>query len=431
MSKPMPAPILRPRHIFFWRLGWRSMSLKRPQAWLAIGSILIGAAAASTLLNLYTDVQRKMTQEFRAYGANVVLAPKATGTVGSAENELISESALSRLRAVLAPTRGVAAVPELYVAVRVRRVPPDPRLAEFENLVAVGTDFEQLRRLYPGWRVAVPSANLAAEDCALGSRLASRLRAAVGDFVEVDLIPGATDGGRKEESGISHPPGSNPIDAAEPGQSRHRQYRIANVVTVGGPEDDQLFISLAGLQQLAGLEGKASLIQLSVPGDAGDIERTIQEVSKALPELDVRPIRQIVYSEGRVLEKIRGLLLALTGLILVVILLSIAATTTAIVLERRNDIAVMKALGASNRFLTQLFMSESAGLGLIGGLAGCVLGIVLAHRLGLRLFGVSLGIVVWTVPAVVAGSMLVALVATLSVVRIIRGVRPAVVLRGE
>ena len=38
-------------------------------------SLLVGAAVMSMLLNLYGGVRRKMTQEFRAYGSNVVLAP--------------------------------------------------------------------------------------------------------------------------------------------------------------------------------------------------------------------------------------------------------------------------------------------------------------------------------------------------------------------
>src|SRR5579863_8478743 len=62
------------RRSLFWRLWLRSLTVKRPQAVLAIGSVLVGATVASMLLNLYGDVRRKMTQEFSAYGPNIVLA---------------------------------------------------------------------------------------------------------------------------------------------------------------------------------------------------------------------------------------------------------------------------------------------------------------------------------------------------------------------
>src|SRR5271157_265229 len=73
-----PDPI---RGSLFFRLWWRSVSVKRPQAVLAVLSLLVGAAVMSMLLNLYGGVRRKMTQEFRAYGSNVVLAPGSLASI--------------------------------------------------------------------------------------------------------------------------------------------------------------------------------------------------------------------------------------------------------------------------------------------------------------------------------------------------------------
>src|SRR5579863_3424198 len=84
----------RIRRSLFWRLWLRSLTVKRPQAALAIGSVLVGAAVASMLLNLYGDARRKMTQEFRAYGPNVVLAP---GDPPGAKDRLLSGAAEERL----------------------------------------------------------------------------------------------------------------------------------------------------------------------------------------------------------------------------------------------------------------------------------------------------------------------------------------------
>ena len=157
----------------------------------------------------------------------------------------------------------------------------------------------------------------------------------------------------------------------------------------------------------------------------------MRELTSLLPGVDVRPIRQIVYSEGKALGTIRWLLLSLTALILVIIAICVMATMTAIVLERRRDIGVMKALGAGDSVVMRLFLAEGAGLGLLGGLAGYSLGVLLARDLAHRLFGVALNMSWWALPVVCGLTMFIAVIATLFPVKVVRGIQPSVVLRGE
>ena len=173
------------------------------------------------------------------------------------------------------------------------------------------------------------------------------------------------------------------------------------------------------------------MVQVSIPGETAEIERAVGELARLLPGLDVRPVRQIVYSEGKVLGTIRWLLLSLTALILVIIALCVVATMTAIVTERRRDIAVMKALGATDAAIARLFLAEGAGLGLVGGALGFALGSWLAANILRRLFGVSLRLHFWTFPEVCGLTTLLAVVATFLVVRIVRTIQPAVALKVE
>jgi putative ABC transport system permease protein len=161
------------------------------------------------------------------------------------------------------------------------------------------------------------------------------------------------------------------------------------------------------------------------------VENAIHRLTGLLPGLEVRPIRQIVYSEGRVLGTIRWLLLSLTILILVIIALCVMATMTAIVLERRKDIGIMKTLGAADVLLMRLFVAEGASLGLVGGILGYGVGALLARGLAARLFGVALGSNVWTLPAVCGLTVALAVFATQVPVRIVRAIQPMVVLKGE
>ncbi len=401
------------RRSLFWRLWVRSLVVRRPQAALAVISLLVGASLASMLLNLYSDVHRKMTQDFRSYGANVILSSQGAASTGQAAvGGLMDGATFQQVELLRSKVNGLVAAPVLYLVTSVSRVPSNPRLPDFENVVAVGSDFAALKALVPGWRVTAGAEDspLGARSCAVGAHLAHRFRLQPGDTVK--LSAGAGSG-----------PAGNPA-ASE-------TFQVARVISTGSSEDDQVFVSLGELQKLGGVEGKISVIEINIPGQTAEIERGVQQLAAAFPRLDVRPIRQIVYSQGKVLHTIRGLLISLMSLILVIIALCVMATMTAIVLERRKDIAVMKALGASNQDVTRLFLMEGASLGLVAGLAGFAVGGFLAAQVGERLFGVSLSVVWWTLPLVWGATILLAALATFFPVGIMRRIQPATALKGE
>jgi putative ABC transport system permease protein len=394
----------------FWRAWWRSLSVKRPQALVAVVALAVGAAVAAMLLNLYSSVHRKMSEEFRAYGANVIVSPAPDLARNGAG--LFDQSSADRVASLSKGGKRFTAVPVLSAVVRLRRIPADPRLPEFENAVALGADFAALQALNPAWRLTrrggvEPGGTQKSEpEAIIGARVAKRLKLAKGGALSLE-----------------------PVYAASP--AAPAVFRVAEVVSTGASEDDQVFVPLDRLQALAGVAGKISLIELSVPGETAEIEGVVRELQSALPGLDVRPVRQIVYSAGHVLDTIRWLLISLSALILVIIALAVAATMTAIVLERRKDIAVMKALGAGDRLVMRLFLAEGAALGLVGGAAGFIFGSELARQASRRIFDVALQLDWWTLPAVVVASVLLAAAATLLPARLISGIQPAGVLKGE
>ncbi len=397
----------RQRRSLFWRLWLRALFIKRAQAGLALSSLLVGSALAAALLNLQSGVRRKMTEEFRSYGANVVLSPVAS-SLKSGQAELMDEEVMARLAPWRERIRGLDYAPLLYVVTRLHEVPADPRLPEFENAVAVGADFAALRAMFPAWRLE-GTALSQAEYCVVGAHVANRLRARIGDKVQLESANSA-----KEE-----------------GAETARSFRIAGVLTTGTAEDDQVFIELGALQQLAGLAGKISLVEMTIPGESSEIERTIQNISSALPGVEPHPIRSIIESEGRALGTIRLLLISLTALIVVIVGICVTATMITIVLERMRDIAVMKALGASDGVVERLLLSEGAALGFLGGISGVLLGLAAAWLLGRRLFDVNLGPTWWTFPLITLMAVTLALLATAFPVRMIRAIRPAVILKGE
>jgi len=64
-------------------------------------------------------------------------------------------------------------------------------------------------------------------------------------------------------------------------------------------------------------------------------------------------------------------------IILVVAAFNMVGALTMLVLEKKKDIQVLKAMGADNRFIQQIFLNEGLLLGFIGGGGGFLLAILL------------------------------------------------------
>ena len=225
----------RTRRSLFWRLWFRALTVKRPQAALAAGSLLAGAAVMSMLLNLYTDVRRKMTQEFRAYGANVVLAP------GDGAG-LMDESVVTKLDSLRQRSRGLAVVPVLYLVTKLegvpaRRDPMENRLPESVNVAAVGADFAGLQQMNSGWRLvgnhSLPTGRNE-YTCAIGAHLASTLHLGPGDAVRLLPIgPGPSVRESPDPKGLGDSGfgfrGSKKSRAGSPSSSANPEPRIPSI----------------------------------------------------------------------------------------------------------------------------------------------------------------------------------------------------------
>jgi len=145
----------------------------------------------------------------------------------------------------------------------------------------------------------------------------------------------------------------------------------------------------------------------------------------------VRAIRRVADSEGKILSHVSALLWIVTLAALIAAALAIAATSAAAVLERRAEIGVMKAIGATNTSVTSLFLAEHLTLALIGGALGFAVGAGLAGVLGESVFGTPASPRLVLLPIILAVAALVALIGGLIPLRRAARFDPAPILRGE
>jgi len=376
----------------FWRILWKLFRASRGRLAVALVAVTSGAAVCSALISLQLDAERKLTREFRALGANVVVAPPRAG---GADAPLMDAMVLDRISAAQTP-QVVGAAPYLYVVARA------PRGEAEQSVILTGTWLDQTLRLAPWWKVEGQwiATREDISRCLVGRNAARQLGLSPGGAVELRYA-------------------DRPVKLA-----------VAGIVSAGGTDDNQIFVNLAVAQQLAALESRVSLAQLSVIGSPSEIEGFARQLSAALPGLEVRPVRQLAQAEGQLLTRIRGLIFATVALILVLTALCVLATMAALAMERRRDVGMMKALGGPMSRVLRLFLAEAATLGVLGGLLGYLAGVGLAQWMGQRVFGVAISPRLEVLPLTILLMFGVALAGAFPL-RLLSAIRPAAILRGE
>jgi putative ABC transport system permease protein len=329
----------------------------------------------------------------RTLGPNVLVRTASAGATDEAGAVFGGESLETLLVTRTGTEAGemTALAPSLYVIVRA---------GSDTNLVLAGTWLDVLPRLMPAWHIEGPWPTNRDDPgvCLVGHQAAARLVLRPGSTVELRY------GG---SAAVLH---------------------VAGIVSTGGPEDDQIFANLPVAQQLSGLPGKVSLVQMSVAGSPQQVEHFAAQLSTRLPGLEVRPLRQIAQAEGLLLARVHALLFWSVGLILVLTSLCVLSTTTALAVERRADVGLMKALGGQMTRIVRLFLAEAGLLGAAGGITGAVLGTLLSAWMGRRVFGTATSLRPEVIPLILAVMIAVALLGALPL-RLLSHVRPAAVLR--
>ncbi len=367
----------RPHTQMFLRMLIRAAVLGRGHAASALLAMVVAAAVATSIMNLSVDVESKLRKEFRKYGANIVVLAK--------EGQELPEGTLGQVQSLLG-SQGIA-VPFAYVVARASSGQP---------VVVSGTDFEQVRKLESWWRVSAWPRN-----------------------------PGEVLVGERAAAVVS--PTAEPFDLRFQGHTLH--CIPTGSLRTGAAEDSRVYLWLADFEKWTGVA--PSTIEIAVAGSPEEVNRMLAMLTQALPAAEVRPVRQVMEGEARVLGKTRATLLAATILIILTSALCVLSTLMGWVFDHRHDFAIMKALGASQDLISGFFAAEAAALGVLGAVIGFGVGTGVAAWIGRASFHAAVMPRFSVLPFVLLGSILVALIAAGLPMSVLRRVQPAVILRGE
>jgi len=453
------------RKMFFAML-WGAVFRRRSRAVMAVIASLVGAATLFCLASVCIAVPQQMNEEMRAYGANLIVTPADA----TSKSEGISTATITNVTALVTAEHSAKSAAYRYESVRINSAP----------YTLAGVNPKAVQTLNRHWNVTGdwPSEGnvMVGRDVAdalgvhIGSRITIGYRAS--DNSAASSASGSSDSGesdnRSDENGSqmsdsgesdnrSDENGSQMSDSGESdnqtvgklGQTESQvkengrvssdimnnegtEFRVAGIVDTGGNEDSIVYATTADVAKLAGSKRGADVVEYSVNAMGDDLNAIVKTLN-ANPNTGVKAqtVTKITSSDTRIITMLQTLFWIVSLVVLVLTLVGVGTTISSIVSQRRNEIGLRKALGASSQAIGTEFYVESAIYGLIGGLFGTAIGYALARVLCVTVFERAIGFNWLLGLASLVLSMLIAVVASIPPVRRATRIDPAIVLREE
>ena len=381
---------------FFIKMITSSLVRRRSRMLVALLAIAVGGTILSGLVTIYYDVPRQMGNEFRNYGANMIF-------LASSNDVQLNEENVEKAKSHIKADQLIGAAPFRYEMVQIHEQP----------IAVAGTDMEGAKATSPYWLVdgEWPAAS---NEALVGKEEASYLNLKVGDTFDMVY---STENDEVLENGETVAPTA--------------KMTVTGILETGGSEEEYIYISTEDLEALTGSAGRIDVVELSISAEREVLEALTRSIPAAVPEVTPRLVKRVTESESQVLTKLQALVLLVTSVVLVLTMICVATTMTAVVTERRKEIGLRKALGATDKEIIGEFMGEGLLLGGFGGLIGVFLGFAFAQYVSRNVFSSSITFQFWLLPVTVIASILVTGLACLMPVRNATEVDPAIVLKGE
>ncbi len=372
----------------FWRLIFRALRLRLQRVFIIFTALTVGASIVTAMAAVYFDINTKMSQELRTFGANFY--------IGSADGGMMNQAELNAILQKAPDSFITAASPYLYGVAR----------SDLEKIVLMGVNFDAMRILAPYWQVTGSEINVNFDDrnAMIGKTLAERLHVKVGDSLQLS---------------------KNAVE-------KH-SFNIKGIVEAGDATDNMLIVNVEFAQNWLDKEGVVNNALLNVQNEQGanTVDQFAEKIMQQYPDLTARPIRKVSASEGQILEKIKGLMGLISLVILVLATLCVNTTLIAIVGERSKEFALQKSLGAKKFDIIRQISTEILIIAFCAIIIGLGLGYLLAQVLGITVFKSYIDMRLPVLPITVVLSLLVAFVAVIIPTRRALSINVANVLKGE
>lgn len=427
----------------FWRMIARTLVRQKGKMLMIAFTIVLGVSLSTAMMNVMLGVGDKVNRELKVYGANINVRHKEAALMndlyglseglGVTDKFLFEEDVL-KLKSIFWGFNIVDFAPILEGRAALDGVGPVPLIgtwmakhADLNTGEAVDTGLRALRNW---WQIDLKGDWIGERDddyVMVGSLLAGRANIKVGDKISLFW------------------------------HGRTREVTVKGVFNDGGAADEQIFGTLRMVQEMMMLPGKVSNIEVSaLTTPDNDLARKAAQDPKSLSPEEyetwyctayvsaichqiqevvrngvAKPVRQVAESEGTILNKTTLLMILITILSSIGSALAISNLITASVIERSQELGLLKALGAHNWQISLLVLVEVMLTGLFGGVLGYFLGIGFAQVIGQTVFGSYIEIAQMVIPILGVILFFVTLFGSIPAIRYLMALKPTEVLHGK
>ncbi len=410
-------------------------------------TIALGASLSTSMINVMLDVRDKVQEEMKAFGANIVVKPNDSTLLSNVYS--IKDESGAALKQSWLKENELGKIKEIFWTFQIRNFAPflnvSAELEDGRTVQTVGTWFNHHLSLATGeeldagvkdlrswWDISQgewidESEPNAQKQVMLGTELAANLGLKAGDTITLK------------------------------GKESSQTVTVRAIFDSGEDADSQIWLPLDLAQTLSGLEGCVGTVEVSAitepdnelslraarnPGGLSAkewdqwyctayVSAICYQITEVMSNSTASAVRQVAEGEGAILEKTELLMIMITALSLVGVALGISNLVTASVMERAQEIGLLKAIGAKDKAITGVIMAEILITALLGMIVGYFMGLGFAEFIGRRVFGASIDIKPIVIPIVAAAISLVTVAGSLPAIRMILRTDPAVVLHGS
>ena len=378
--------MLKKRNMYL-KMVMASLSRRKSRMLTALLAIAMGATILSGLVTIYYDIPKQMGKAFRSYGANLLV-------IHTGSDEKISYEQLKEIEEVIPADKRVGIAPYIYQNTKINEQP----------YIIAGTDLEGAKASSPYWLINGdwPSQT---RQVLVGNEIAKALDLSLGEKISL-VTPKST------------------------GEDATTDFEVSGIVTTGGKEEELIFMSLTDLSEIIG-RTDLDVVECSIEANKEELEKISADIAAKDAALTPRPVRRVTQSQDLVLNKLQSLVWIVTFIVLFIMMICVSTTMMAVVTERRKEIGLKKALGASNKGVIMDFLGEGMVLGIVGGGLGTGFGYLFALQVSMSVFARKVSFLWPLVPITILVSVIITVLACLYPVSKAVDIEPALVLRGE
>ena len=439
--------------MFFLRMIARSFTRQLRRRLLIALTVCLSATVSVAMLGVVFDVGDKLNAELSTYGSNITVQPKSDAVVSDLYNtegatggtadptSFLKESDAAKIKTIFWAFNITNFAPQLNVHAQVSGGSGGGAV----TAPVVGTWFNKTLKLESGETTVVGVEGMRSwwtldgtwpkddsDQGVIGATLAQQLGVTRGDTVTL---------AKKTASGQTHT----------------QKIRITGVYDSGDDENGSLYVASSTLQVLSDLPDSVDKIEVkALTTPENDLARKAAknpaalsqdewetwyctaypssiayQIEEVIPGAVAKQVRQVAALQGNVLQKTQAVMILMTVLSLIAAAVAVANLMVASIGERSSELALLKAIGATDGAVSRLMMAETATVSLLGAVVGAGLGSGVAQIIGQVVFGSGITMRPMVFVLVFVLLALTVALASASSIRSILSLKPAEVLHGR